>query len=204
MNRSGRSDPSGPAITPQASSGDRREHGRPSRRPGRLGSPTRLFTFHSNAPGKQVPVRRYSGDRLGGQHADQHRPGQAVRRGGPYRGDQGRLRRHRRRGLSGPRPTSMAPVASANTVSPSSGVWHAGWCGPARHARRRRRGGTPPAQRGVGGHHRDRGVERAELGAPVGVGGDLVGRRRDQAELFDLVRPAMAARWPGRRRHRPR
>ena len=44
------------------------------------------------------------------------------------------------------------------------------------------------AQHGVGGDHRDRGVERAELGVPVGVGGDLVGRRRDQAELLDLIR----------------
>ena len=59
----------------------------------------------------------------------------------------------------------MAPVASANTVSPSSGVC-ARPDGAGQAVVRGDRDAAAPgrAQRGVGGDHGDGGVERAELG----------------------------------------
>ena len=125
--RSGRSEPSGPAITPHASSGwsARAWATMASTRSARITSTAGAPVSRSvgtERSRQHVAVGRYSGDRLGGQHADQHRTGQAVGRGRADRRDQRGLRRHRRRRVGRTVPPRSAPVASANTVSPSSGV----------------------------------------------------------------------------------
>ncbi len=74
---------------------------------------------------QQTTVCRYSGDRVGGQHRDQHRAGEHSAAAAPTAvtsGSSGVIEA----GVVGSGLTSTAPVASANTVSPSSGVWH-GW-----------------------------------------------------------------------------
>ena len=74
--------------------------------------------------------------------------------------------------------TSTAPVASANTVSPSSGVWAGRMCGPGRRGRRSPRAGMPP------GSARRRSPPRR---SSVFSGAQ---RRRQRARAPRSVRPA--------------
>ena len=91
-------------------------------------------------------------------------------------------------GVSGSGATSNDPVASAKTVSPSTGVWQGRmvWASPswAATATRRHPAG---AQRRVGGHDGDGGVERALLAVEFGERRDLSGRRRAEPEVLDQV-----------------
>ena len=95
--------------------------------------------------GQQVPVGRYSGDRVGGDHPDQHRAGQAVGRGGADGGGQRRLRRERgrcgRNRLGRPRWRRW-PARTPYRRPP--GCAPGGWCGRARRERCSRRAGRPP------------------------------------------------------------
>src|SRR4051794_28164259 len=103
--------------------GGRRERARPWHPPGPLGSPTQLFTSHSNAPGN---ISRYDGipaiDSAANTPASTARARQSAAAAptSVINGVSGDIDA----GVVGSGGTSMAPVASANTVSPSSGVWH--------------------------------------------------------------------------------
>src|SRR3954454_3557848 len=103
--------------------GGRRERARPWHPPDPLGSPTQLFTSHSNAPGN---MSRYDGIPATDSAANTPtstalaRQSAAAAPTAVISGASGDMDA----GVVGSSGTSMAPVASANTVSPSSGVWH--------------------------------------------------------------------------------
>ena len=204
MNRSGRSEPSGPAITPHASSGwsARACATMASTRSARITSTTALLPTFCERSGQHVTVGRYSGDRLGGQHADHHRAGQTVGRGGADGGGQLRLRRHRRRRVGCRRRPRWRRWPARTRYRRPAGCERAGWCGPAPScaatATRLHAAGLSAASVATTAIVVFSGLTARRRA--VGERGDLLGGRRDQPELLRSGRPSTATRWPGRRR----
>ena len=107
-------------------------------------------------------------------------------------------------GVSGSGGTSTAPVASANTVSPSSGVWHGRmvWASPswAAMATRRHPAGLSAASVATTAMVVLSGLTRVSSRRTPRSGRPAARRARTPRS----GRPSTAARWRGRRRCRPR